>query len=78
MSKKYKTRPAYCFGDMVDYATPPMTVEEYDYYEREFFGFLKPEVNHKNRQESIGLLNRFIKLIGRKPDEHKAGKHNHH
>ncbi|ESO83733.1 hypothetical protein LOTGIDRAFT_168975 [Lottia gigantea] len=64
MSKKYMSRPPYCFGEIPDYSTPPMTVEEYQYYEREFFGFLEEKTILKPVEEGAGLFQRFLQFTG--------------
>ncbi|ESO96967.1 hypothetical protein LOTGIDRAFT_159719 [Lottia gigantea] len=64
MSKKYMSRPPYCFGDIPDYSTPPMTVEEYQYYEREFFGFLEDKTTQKPIEEGAGFIQRFLQFTG--------------
>ncbi|ESO83729.1 hypothetical protein LOTGIDRAFT_168972 [Lottia gigantea] len=64
MSKKYMPRPPYCFGEIPDYSTPPMTVEEYQYYEREFFGFLEEKTILKPVEEGAGLFQRFLQFTG--------------
>ncbi|ESO85429.1 hypothetical protein LOTGIDRAFT_154922 [Lottia gigantea] len=64
MSKKYMSRPPYCFGEIPDYTIPPMTVEEYQYYEREFFGFLNEKPVDKQVEAEPGFVQRFLQLIG--------------
>ncbi|ESO86932.1 hypothetical protein LOTGIDRAFT_166660 [Lottia gigantea] len=64
MSKKYMSRPPYCFGEIPDYTIPPMTVEEYQYYEREFFGFLDDKPVDKQVEAEPGFVQRFLQLIG--------------
>ncbi|ESO98914.1 hypothetical protein LOTGIDRAFT_158871 [Lottia gigantea] len=64
MSKKYMPRPPYCFGEIPDYSNPPMTVEEYQYYEREFFGFLEEKTICKPVEEGAGLFQRFLQFTG--------------
>ncbi|ESP00721.1 hypothetical protein LOTGIDRAFT_158015 [Lottia gigantea] len=64
MSKKYMPRPPYCFGEIPDYTIPPMTVEEYRYYEKEFFGFLEDKPLAREVQNEAGFIERFLNFFG--------------
>ncbi|ESO92865.1 hypothetical protein LOTGIDRAFT_162342 [Lottia gigantea] len=64
MSKKYMSRPPYCFGYLPDYSIPPMTVEEYQYYDNKFFGFLNEKPLHKAAEDVADFVENFIQFIG--------------
>ncbi|ESO87301.1 hypothetical protein LOTGIDRAFT_154799 [Lottia gigantea] len=64
MSKKYMPRPPYCFGEIPEYTIPPMTVEEYRNYEKEFFGFLDDKPCNTDVQNESGFVERFLKFFG--------------